>query len=157
MSYFSATTEPAQGFEAVEAVVVLIQAISALTAKLGSASYVYAHRSPEPPTVADGKWKRVVVRAPVLAQGYRVNVGKTKGQRIDVMVEIQEGVEKPDTFLAQAHYLIYQNIVNQALTLTRGAPIGAIQPYSEPTAAGYDADSNSFYSTAGYVLAMMPA
>jgi hypothetical protein len=98
-----------------------------------------------------------VVRQPVQAIGYRVNAGNTKGQRFDVMVEVQESVEKPEQFLAQAHDLIYQALVGQALTLTRGTPIGTIQAYSEPTAAAYDADDNSFYSTAGYVLAMMPA
>ena len=154
MSYSDATSTPAQGFEVIEEVVDLLQAVSTLTSALGGSGYIYEHRAPEP---AGGQWKRCVVRAPIRGEGSRINAGKVKGFRFDVMFEVQEQVEKPDQFLAQAHDVAYQNLVGQLLTLTRGTPIGTIQPYSEATAAAFDADDHSFYSTAGYVVALTSA
>lgn len=154
MSYYTTANPPAQAFEAIEAIRDLIAADATLTAAIGGAGYVYEHRVSEPP---GGQWKRVVVRQPVFGEGSRVNVSRTQGVRIDVMVEVQEQVEKPDTFLAQAHELIFAAIVGQTLTLTRGAQIGHVQPYQTATAAAYDEGDHSFYSTAGYIVAMMPA
>lgn len=154
MSYADATKRPAQGFEVSEEVVDLLQAVSTLTAALGSASYIYEHRAPEP---IGGQWKRCIVRTPIRGEGSRINVNRTKGFRFDVMFEVQEQVEKPDQFLAQAHDLAYQALIGQSLTLTRGTPLGTIQPYSEATAAAFDADDHSFYSTAGYIVALTSA
>ncbi len=151
MSYSSTTSRPAQGFEVVEAVTDLLKAITVVTDAIGSDSFVYSHRAPNP---SGTHWKRAVVRAPIRCEGSRINVGKVKGFRFDVMFVVQEQVERPDQFLAQAHDLTYEGLVGQSLTLTRGTAIGAIQPYSEATAAAYDADDNSFYSTAGYVIAL---
>jgi len=102
-------------------------------------------------------WKRAVVRQIIFADGHRSNVSRTKGVRVDVMVQVQEQVEKPDTFLAQAHQVIFEAIVGQSLTLTRGTHIGMVQPYTDPTTAAYDEADHSFYSTAGYIVAMSPA
>ena len=154
MSYLQATKRPAQGFEIIEDVVDLLQAVTTLTDALGSSAYIYEHRAPEP---VGGQWKRVVVREPIRGTGTRVNAARLRGIRFDVMVEVQEQVEKPDQFLAQAHDVIFQNLVGQVLTLSRGSAIMGIQAYSSSTVAGYDANDHSYYSTAGYVIPTLPA
>lgn len=150
-SYHDTVRRPAQGFEVIEDVVALVQGIATLTAAIGGTAYIYAHRAPEP---VGTHWKRIVVRQPFFGQGNRTNIARTTGFRFDIMVEVQEQVERPDQFLAQSHDLIFEALVDQSLTLSRGQALGKIQPYTDPTAAAYDAEDHSYYSTAGYVLAL---
>lgn len=154
MSYLDATKRPAQGFEVIEKVVTILKGVATLTSALGSADYIYEHRAPEP---VGGQWKRIVVREPIQLGSSRINSARLRGIRFDVMVEVQEQVEKPDQFLAQAQDVIFQNLVGQSLSLTRGDAILSVQEYSQATPAGYDADDHSYYSTAGYVIATLPA
>ena len=152
MSFSDATAPPSQSFEVIEEVHALIASISALTTAIGGASFVHKHRLPRPPK--SSSWKRVVVRAPVYGEGYGVNVGKTTGQRIDVVIEVHESTPNPDQFIAYYQDLIFQNIVGQSLTLTKGTGIGEIQPLTQPTAAAYDADDHSLYSVQSFVYAV---
>ena len=154
MGYFTTANPPAQAYEVIEAVRDLVAGIAALTTAIGGAANVFEHRNPEPP---DGQWKRIVVRPAIFGDGSRSNVSRSKGVRVDVMVEVQEQVEKPERFLAHAHELIFQNIVGQVLALTKGTAILGVQPYTDPTAASFDEDDNSFFSTAGYIVATVPA
>lgn len=151
---------PAAGFEVVEAVRALIDADTTLRAALGGAGRVFGHRTEFTTAETDSKsgdtWKRVVVREPVTPEGPRLNVARTFGIRIDVMVEVQERTPRPDQFLDQAHRNVFEAIVGQTITLNRGAAIGTVHPLAAPSVAAYDSDDHSFYSTASFVLAVQP-
>lgn len=139
---------PVKTHEVVEAVALLLSGGSGKPANLS----VYEHRQPD--NHAD---RFIVVREPQVLGGRRESQSRVDVVQVQVMVEIRSGVEPdPDKYLADAHAWAFTKIVGQAVSFTSGSAALKAERSMKPGPAAYDADTDTLYSTAEYLVVVKP-
>lgn len=148
MSLYAVTSPPVQSNEVVSAAAALLSGGAGKPSDLS----IYEHRQPEDPGTNWG-----IVRELVEPGGRFESENRFDPVPVQVMFELLRTFQAdPDAWLQDAHAWAFGLLVGQTLDVDSGASLLPIERRSRPSGAAYDADTDTFYSTAEYLAPMKP-
>lgn len=155
MSGYATTPPPPEPFEAVRALVAVLNADAALLTpqRLGG-PHVFAQRQPAPP---DRPARLAVLRVPMRPGGIAEGFGRILDVPLQLMVETEPGTtDDLEGLHAAIHQRAHALLAGTAPALAHGAFAVRVQRVSAPGAVYYDADDGADYSVAGYTATLRP-